>query len=155
MGFKKMRNKIFFFFLVLILLAFMGPGRSLPQPLSREEPIVKLGEVTFKVREIEATPSNIKILEFYIEVLNRSRLAAAPPDSIKIVVSQKEVVYAGLKPAEEFAPAPQEAILSIPLPPLTGRVLIFGVPLPKEKVESITFDVHLNPPDGDKKTITW
>jgi len=155
MGFKKMRNKIFFFFLVLILLAFMGPGRSLPQPLSREESIVKLGEVTFKVREIESTPFNIKILEFYVEVLNKSRRITTPPNSIKVVVSQKEVVYTGPKPAEEFAPAPQEAVLSIPLPPLTGRVLIFGVPLPKEKVESITFDIHLNPPDGEKKTITY
>jgi len=150
-----MRKKIFFFLLVLILFAFIGPKKSLSQPLSREEPIIKLGEVTFKVREIESTPSAIKILEFYIEVLNRSRMATAPPNSIKVVMSQKEVVYAGPKPAEEFAPAPQEAVLPIPLPPLTGRVLIFGVPLPKEKVESITFDIHLNPPDGDKKTITW
>lgn len=146
-----MRNKIFFFFLVLILLAFMGPGRSLPQPLSREEPIVKLGEVTFKVREIESTPFNIKILEFYVEVLNKSRRTTAPPNSIKVVVSQKEVVYAGPKPMEEFAPAPQEAVLSITLPPVTGRVLIFGFSLPREKVESITFEIHLNPPGGDKK----
>ncbi len=150
-----MGKKIALFLLVLILFAFTGPGKSLPQLLSREEPIIKLGEVTFKVREIESAPSAIKILEFYIEVLNRSRIATAPPNSIKVVVSQKEVIYAGPKPAEEFAPAPQEAILSIPLPPLTGRVLIFGVSLPKEKVESITFDIHLNPPDGDKKTITW
>jgi len=150
-----MRKKIFFFLLVLILFAFIGPEKSLSQPLSREEPIIKLGEITFRVREIESTPSAIKILEFHIEVLNRSRLATAPPNSIKIVVSQKEVIYTGPKPAEEFAPAPQEAVLSIPLPPLAGRVFIFGVPLPKEKVESITFDIHLNPPDGDKKTITW
>ena len=149
----KDEKKIASFF--LLLLSFVGIGKSTSQPLSREEPIIKLGEVTFKVREIESTPSAIKILEFYIEVLNRSRMATAPPNSIKVVVSQKEVVYAGLKPAEEFAPAAQEAVLSIPLPPLTGRVLIFGVPLRKEKVESITFDIHLNPPDGDKKTITW
>ena len=149
-----MRNKIFFFLLVLILSAFMGPGKSLSQPLTREEPTIKLGEVTFKVREIESTPSTLKILEFYVEVLNRSRQATAPPNSIKVVVSQKEVAYAGPKPAEEFAPAPQEALLSIPLPPLTGRVLIFGVPLPKEKVESITFDIHLNPPEGEKKNLS-
>lgn len=150
-----MRKKIASFLFFLLLLSFAGIGKSTSQPLSKEEPIIKLGEVTFKVREIESTPSALKILEFYIEVLNRSRMATAPPNSIKVVVSQKEVVYAGPKPAEEFAPAPQEAVLSILLPPLTGRVLIFGVPLPKEKVESITFDIHLNPPDGDKKTITW
>ena len=149
-----MGKKIALFLLILIHLSFVGIGKSTSQPLTKEEPIIKLGEVTFKVREIEATPSNIKILEFYIEVLNRSRLAAAPPDSIKIVVSQKEVVYADPKPAEEFAPVPQEAVLSIPLPPLTGRVLIFGVPLPKEKVESITFDIHLNPPEGEKKNLS-
>jgi hypothetical protein len=145
----------FLFFLLLLSFSFAGIGKSTSQPLTKEEPIIKLGEVTFKVREIESIPSALKILEFYIEVLNRSRLATAPPNSIKIIVSQKEVVYAGPKPAEEFAPAPQEAVLSIPLPPLTGRVPIFGVPLPKEKVESITFDIHLNPPEGDKKTITW
>jgi hypothetical protein len=149
-----MRNKIFFFLLVLILSTFMGPGKNLSQPLSREDPMIKLGEVTFKVREIESTPSAIKVLEFYVEVLNKSRRTTAPPNSIKVVVSQKEVVYAGPKPAEEFAPAPQETVLSIPLPPLTGRVLIFGVPLPREKVESITFDIHLTPPEGEKKNLS-
>ncbi len=150
-----MGKKNVFFLLVLIHLTFVGPGESLSQPLSKEEPIIKLGEITFKVREIESIPSSLKILEFYIEVLNQSRRTLAPPDSIKVVVSQKEVIYAGPKPAEEFSPAPQEAVLSMPLPPMTGRVLIFGFPIPREKVESITFDIHLNPPSGDKKTITW
>ena len=150
-----MRKKIASFLFFLLLLSFAGIGKSTSQPLSEGEPVIRLGEITFKVREIESTPSNIKILEFYVEVLNKSRRTTAPPNSIKVVVSQKEVVYAGPKPAEEFAPAPQEAVLSIPLPPVTGRVLIFGVPLPKEKVESITFEIHLNPPGGDKKTISW
>jgi hypothetical protein len=149
-----MRKKIASFLFFLLLLSFAGIGKSTSQPLSKEEPVIKLGEVTFRVREIESTPSAIKILEFYIEVLNRSRMATAPPNSIKVVVSQKEVIYAGPKPAEEFAPAPQEAVPSIPLPPLTGRVLIFGIPLPKEKVESITFDIHLNPPEGEKKNLS-
>ncbi len=150
-----MRKKIASFLFFLLLLSFVGIGKSTSQPLSEEEPVIRLGEITFKVREIESTPSNIKILEFYVEVLNKSRRTTAPSNSIKVVVSQKEVVYAGPKPMEEFAPAPQEAVLSIPLPPVTGRVLIFGVPLPKEKVESITFEIHLNPPGGDKKTISW
>lgn len=150
-----MRNKIYFLFLVVFFLAFMGLEKSLSQPVSSEEPIIKLGEITFKVRKIESIPSPLIILEFYIEVLNKSRRAAAPPNSIKVVLSQKEVVFVDSKPAEEFSPSPQEASLSVPLPPMTGRVLIFGFPIPREKVESITFEIQMNPPDGEKKSVKW
>jgi len=143
------------FLFFLTLLFFIGQGKTLSQPISKEGPLIKLGEITFRVREIESSPSALKILEIYIEVLNRSRTATAPANSIKVVVSQKEIVYAGPKPAEGFTPVPQEVALSIPLPPLTGRVIIFGLPLPKEKVESITFEIHLNPPDGEKKGVKW
>jgi hypothetical protein len=70
-------------------------------------------------------------------------------------MSQKEVSFADQKPAEEFSPSPQEVSLSISLPPLTGRVLIFGFPIPREKVEFITFEVQVNPPDGENKTVKW
>lgn len=150
-----MKHKIFFLLFISILLAFMGSQKSLSQPAQGEGPDIKLGEITFRVREIQPSPSPLKILEIYIEVLNKSRKAAATPNSIKVVLSQKEVVFLDSKLAEEFSPSPQEVSLSDPLPPLTGRVLIFGFLLPREKVESITFEIQINPPDGEKKTFKW
>jgi hypothetical protein len=35
------------------------------------------------------------------------------------------------------------------------RVMIVGFPVPKEKPESISFEVQLNPPEGEKKTATY
>jgi hypothetical protein len=149
-----MKNRIFFF-IIFIGLAFIGPHKSLSQPVSSEEPIIKLGEITFKIRRIESTPSPLMILECYVEVLNKSRSTAAPANSVRVTMSQKEVSFADQKPAEEFSPSPQEVSLSISLPPLTGRVLIFGFPIPREKVEFITFEVQVNPPDGENKTVKW
>lgn len=139
----------------LIWITFLYLSEVLSQPASQEEPIVKLGEITFRVREIGSSPSTMNILELYIEVLNKSRATTVPSNSIKVLVTPKEILYAGEKPAEEFTPASQEVILSIPLPPLTGRVLIFGLTLPREKVQSITFDIQMNPPEGDKKMVKW
>jgi hypothetical protein len=150
-----MRNKISFLLLLFILSVFIRPEKGLSQPVSGEKPIINLGEITFKIRKIESTPSPLIILECYIEVLNKSRRAAAPPNSIKVVLSQKEVAFLDPKPAEEFSPPPQDVLLSEPLPPLTGRVLIFGFHIPREKVEFITFEIQLNPPDGEKKTLKW
>ncbi|MBM4278902.1 MAG: hypothetical protein FJ130_13650 [Deltaproteobacteria bacterium] len=81
---KKMTVAFLFF---LTLLFFIGQGRTLSQPVSKETPIIKLGEITFRVREIESSPSPLKILEIYTELLNRSRTATAPANSIKAVVS--------------------------------------------------------------------
>jgi len=150
-----MRNKIFLSFLIFIFSAFIGPQKGLSQPAPGEGPDIKFGEITFRVREIQSSPSPLKILEIYVEVLNKSRRMAAPPNSVKAVLSQKEVVFEDPKPADEFTLTPQEANLSVPLPPLTGRVLVFGITLPKEKIESITFEIQVNPPDGDRKTVKW
>ncbi|MBM4324371.1 MAG: hypothetical protein FJ115_12490 [Deltaproteobacteria bacterium] len=150
-----MRNKISLLLLGFILMTFMGPRGGQSQPAPEELPDIKLREITFRVREIQSSPSPLKILEIYVEVLNKSRRMAAPPNSVKAVLSQKEVVFEDPKPADEFTLTPQEANLSVPLPPLTGRVLVFGITLPKEKIESITFEIQVNPPDGDRKTVKW
>jgi hypothetical protein len=34
-------------------------------------------------------------------------------------------------------------------------VLIIGFSLLETKLESITFEVQINPPDGEKKTVMW
>jgi len=149
-----MINKIFFLS-ALILLILIHPNESLSQSASRDETSLKLGEITFRVREIQTAPSPLKVLEIYIEVLNRSKSMTFPPNSIRVAMAQKEVVFLNEKSQEEFSPPPQEVFLSPSLPPLTGRVLIFGFTIPREKVESITFEIQLNPPEGEKRTVKW
>jgi hypothetical protein len=34
-------------------------------------------------------------------------------------------------------------------------VLVIGFLIPEEKLGSITFEVQINPPEGEKKTVTW
>ncbi|MDI7260401.1 MAG: hypothetical protein QME90_10830 [Thermodesulfobacteriota bacterium] len=152
-----MGKKFAFCLFLLTLFSSLGGGISLSQQAPREEgpPQIHLGDISFRIREVESTPSPIKLIELNIEVLNRSQKKAAPPNSVRVEVVQKEVKYSNQKPAEEFSPGPQEVILPIPLPPLTGRVLIIGFPIPKERLESITFEVQLNPPEGEKKTVKW
>jgi hypothetical protein len=36
-----------------------------------------------------------------------------------------------------------------------GRLGIIGFSMPEEKPESITFEIQINPPDGEKKMVTW
>jgi len=151
-----MGRKFIFSLLLFMLLCPLEVGKGFSQPVRSEEesPEIRLGEIGFRVRE-EPPPYSLKLIELNIEVLNRSKKKAAPPNSIRVVVTQKEVNYLDQKPIEEFSPPPQEASLHLSLPPLTGRILIFGFPIPREKVESITFEIHLNPPEGEKKMVTW
>lgn len=151
-----MKRKVIFSLILLMLICSLDGGKELSQPARSEEtpPEFRLGEISFRVRE-EPPPSSLKLIELNIEVLNRSKSKAAPPNSIRVVVVPKEVNYSNRKPKEEFSLPPQEASLPFSLPPLTGRILIFGFGIPMEKVESITFEIHLNPPEGEKKMVTW
>ena len=141
----------------LIFLLFLAAGVILSQPGDAEEkgPEIRLGEITFWVREFQSTPSQLRMLEIHIEVFNRSRSSTAPPNSIKVVVTPKETKFPGGTPVTEFASSSQEVTLDLPLPPSTGRILIIGLSLPETKPESITFEIQINPPDGEKKTVTW
>jgi hypothetical protein len=142
---------------VLIFLLSLGTGVVFPQPKAKVEkgPEIRLGEVTFFVREFESTLSPLKMLEVYIEIFNKSRRIGAPPNSIKVVVTPKEVKFSEGTPVTEFALNPEEVTLNLPLPPSTGRVLIIGYSLLEKKPESITFEIQINPPDGEKKTVKW
>jgi hypothetical protein len=33
--------------------------------------------------------------------------------------------------------------------------MIIGYPLREEALESVTFEIQINPPEGEKKTVTW
>lgn len=152
-----MGKKFVLWLLLFILLSPLGGSKGLSQPVRpEEEPLeIRLGEIGFRTREVSTSPSPVRMLELNIEVLNRSKKKAAPPNSVRVVVAQKEVNYSVQKTKEEFSPASQEASLPLALPPLTGRILIFGFAIPTKKVESITYEIHLNPPEGEKKMVTW
>ena len=142
---------------ILISFSFFAGATGLSQPASTAEkgPEIRLGEVAVKIREFESTPSPVKILELQIEALNQSKQSEAPPNSIKVVVTPKEIKFSSPKPTSEFTPTSEEMTLNLPLLPRSGQVMIIGYPLGIETPESITFEVQINPPDGEKKTVTW
>jgi hypothetical protein len=150
------RKKIVYLSIVILLL-FLFTGVILSQPAAEEEkePEIRLGEITFSLREFQSTPSPLRVIEIQIEVFNRSRTATAPPNSIKVVVAQKEAKFPEGTSVTEFASGLQEVTFGLPLLPSAGHVFIFGFSLLDAKPQSITFEVQVNPPDGEKKTVTW
>jgi hypothetical protein len=154
---KKGNKRPVFCFSFLIFLLLFRVGEGFSQPVSKEErgPQVRLGEITVKFREFESKPSPIKILELRVEIFNRSRNSAVPADSIKVVVVPKEMKLLSAGTTAEFPSDPQEVVLNLPLPPGAGQVVIFGFPFPKEDPDSTTFEIQINPPEGEKKMVTW
>jgi len=143
--------------LSLFFLLFVATGVVFSQPKAVVEKgtDIRLGETRFQTREIGSPPSQLKMLEIHIEVINRSRTSPMPPNSIKVVVNPKEVKFSEGTPVTEFALNPEEVTLNFPLPPSSGRVLIIGYSLLEAKPESITFEIQINPPDGEKKIAKW
>jgi len=153
----KLFKKTIIYSSILIFLLFLATGVVFPQPKAVVEkgPEIRLGDVTFLVRDFESTTPPLKMLEVHVEIFNRSQRSVAPPNSIKVVVTPKEVKFSEGTPVTEFALNPEEVTLNLPLPPSTGRVLIIGYSLLETKPESITFEIQVNPPDGEKKTVKW
>jgi len=141
----------------LILSLFLETGVLLSQPKVAEEkgPDIRLTGISFLVRELPSTPSPLKVLEIHIEIFNKSRQTTAPPNSIKLVLVPKETKYPEGAPGTEFDPGQQETMVAVPLPPNTGRILTFGFSLPEKIPESMTFEIQMNPPEGEKKTVMW
>jgi hypothetical protein len=150
-------KKTSFYLFILILLFSWSVEKGLSQPAPKEEgpPQIRIENVSFRVREIESTPSPLKILEVHVEIINRSQQLTAPPDSIKAFVVPTEVRFSETVSAGTFTPPSGEVTLNVPLPPRTRQTLIIGFSLPKEKLEAITFEVQINPPEGEKKIVTW
>jgi len=153
----KLITKAIIYSSVLIFLLFLATRVVLSQPKVVEEkgPEIRLGEITFGVREFQSTPSPLIMLEIHIEILNRSRSSIAPPNSIKVVAVPKEIKYPGGASIPGFNPTQEETTLAVPLLPKTGRILIIGFSLPETKPESITFEIQMNPPEGEKKIVKW
>jgi hypothetical protein len=95
------------------------------------------------------------MLEIHIEIFNKSRQTTAPANSIKLVIIPKEIRYPEGVSVEGFTPSQEETSLAVPLPPNKGRILILGFSLPEKIPESMTFEIQINPPEGEKKTATW
>jgi len=132
-----------------------GVGFSQSKAVEENGPDIRLGEIRFQVRELSSTPSPLKMLEIYVELFNRSRQTIAPPNSIKLVLVPTETKYPEGSPGAKFEPGQQETTISVPLPPAAGRILTFGFSLPEKIPESITFEIQINLPEGEKKTVTW
>jgi hypothetical protein len=141
--------------LIFLQCLVSGVGFSQPKVAEESGPDIRLGEIRFQVREVASTPSPLKMLEIHIEIFNRSRQTTAPSNSIKLVLVPIETKYPEGAPGTKFDPGQQETVVSVPLPPATGRILTFGFSLPEKIPESITFEIQVNPPEGEKKTVTW
>ena len=141
--------------LIFLQCLVTGVGFSQSNAVEERGPDIRLGEINFSVREFQSTPSPLKMLEIHIEIFNKSRQTIAPPNSIKLVMVPKEIKYPEGVPVAGFNPAQEETTLTVPLPPNTGRIFIFGFSLPEKIPESMTFEIQINPPEGEKKTVTW
>ena len=153
----RMLKKTVIYLFVLIFLLSLGTAEvySQAKPKVEKPREIKFGQVNFQIREIGSPPTQQRMLEIQIEILNRSVRSAIPPNSIKVVVTPKEVKFPEGTPVTELALSQEEVTLNLPLAPSTGRVLIIGYSLLEAKPESITFEIQVNPPDGEKKTVKW
>ena len=141
---------------VALLLLFLVTGGLFQSRAAEEKgPEISVKGISFLVRELPSTPSPLKILEIHVEIYNKSRRATAPANSIKLVLVPKETKYPEGGPRTEFDPGQQETTISVPLPPASGLMLTFGFSLPERTPESMTFEVQVDPPEGEQKTATW
>jgi len=138
-----------------ILIVLIGVDEGLPQPPPKEEGAQgTLGNITFYIREIEAKPSPLAILEVQVEIINRSRRSNVLPNSVKAMVAPKEIELSS-EQKDGFSLSMEEATLTAPISPGGSRLLIIGFQIPRERLESIVFEVQINPPDGEKKIVKW
>jgi len=153
----KLTGKAIVYSCALIFLQCLVTGAGFSQSKAVEEkgPDIRLGGISFQVRELPSTPSPLKILEIQVEIFNKSRQTTAPPNSIKLALVPKETKYPEGGSRTEFDPGQQETTISVPLPPDSGLILTFGFSLPEKVPESVTFEIQINPPEGEKKMATW
>jgi hypothetical protein len=150
-----MIKKLLFNFLIVTSFLFLDIGSVFPQSKGESLPEIKLGGIRFQMREAGSTSSPVRTLEIQIEILNRSPKSTAPPHSIKVFVTPKEIKFSEGASVTELTLNPEEVSLDFALPPATGRVVMIGFVLPERKPESINFEIQINPPDGEKRTAKW
>jgi hypothetical protein len=140
---------------LMILMVLIGGDEGFPQSPPKEEIArATLGNVTFYIRKVEAKPSPLTILEVQVEIINRSPRSTVLPNSVKAVVAPKEIEFSS-EQKDGFSLSTEEATLTAPISPGASRLLIIGFQIPQERLESIVFEVQINPPDGEKKVVQW
>jgi hypothetical protein len=84
----KIPKRIAFCLLGAVFSSFLVTENVFPQARAIVEKgtDIRLGETRFQTREIGSPPSQLRMLEIQIEVLNRSTRSTAPPNSIKVLV---------------------------------------------------------------------
>jgi hypothetical protein len=152
-----MIRKIALFSSLLSLLLFQITGIVFSQPKAvvEEKADIRFGKITFQTREFESATPPLKMLEIQVEILNKNRRLVAPSNSIRVVVVPKEIKFPEGTSVAEFNLTQEEITVPFPLSPNTGRIVIFGFSLPEKKPESITFEVQINPPDGENSVVKW
>jgi hypothetical protein len=116
---------------------------------------IGIGNVSFQVREVQASPAPIRILDVQVEVMNQSQTDVVPAQTLKAVVQPKEVTYPPSRTSNAFPLGGMDFVINQPPPPGTGRLVIFSFSLPGERPESITFEIQVNPPAGPRKSAVW
>ena len=144
-----------FFFLTVSLLPRIDLVYSQPDQLDQIRYDLALEEINFRVRRIESSPSPLNLIEIYVAVFNRSRKVSVPPNSINLAIVPKEITFVEMPPEHGGRLEPHITPMNVALPPRTGRILVTGFSLPQEELESVTFEIQINPPEGEKKTVTW
>jgi hypothetical protein len=149
-----MVTKIAFYFLFLFMFQITDSVYSQPKD-GEEKADIKFGKINFQTREFESATPPLKILEIQIEILNKSRKLIAPANSIRVVVVPREIKFPEGTSTVEFKPSQEEVVVPVSLSPNTGRIVIVGFSLPEKKPESITFEIQINPPDGENSLMRW
>ena len=157
---KKGRIPFFVFPTVLILACFpLGTHSqstlSQPSPQRDVSPAARLGALHLRVKTIEGSPAPLKILELEVEINNNDPIRTIPPGEVKVRVTPGEILPSSLKTEGKYDPSPEEAAVTLPIPPRGSRSLLFGFSLPPEKLDSISFEVQIHPPGGEKKATTY
>jgi hypothetical protein len=111
-----MIKKLLFNFLLVTSLFFLDTGSVFPQPKGESLPEIKLGEIRFQMREVGSTLSQVRILEIQLESLNHSPTSTAPPQSIKVLITPKEIKFPEGASVTELTLNPEEVSLDLALP---------------------------------------
>jgi hypothetical protein len=147
----------FFSFLCWMFLFTLGTTHVFSQPAQQEDTVleVRLETISFRVREIPSGPSPLTLLEVHVSVFNPNQKVTVPANSIKLAIVPGEITFVSAPPKDQPNLQPEITTLNFALAPRTGRLHITAFSLPMQSVESVTFDIQINPPQGEKQTATW
>ena len=147
----------FFSLFFLVFLFALETGYVFSQPVQQEEIAlqVRLESIDFRVREIPSSSSPVTLFEVHVSVFNPNPKATVPANSITIEIVPREITFLSTPPKDQPDLQPEITTLNFALAPRTGRLRITAFSLPMQAVESLTFDIQINPPKGEKKTATW